>query len=301
MTHLYSIKTRKTFVGYEKPSLDDVIEHHGILGMKWGKRNGPPYPLGVGDHSASEKKAGYKKSIGGGRNEELYDRKKKPSATIRTAKRQSTTYVTSDGDRIITTADREEVSKDFADDIKKGGYIVNDLDEKIDKSELKKQIKKDPVKVVDDIASEVMKDEQVQKTNKEWRSEVDKYDKEFDTLRNKLLNTDDRYKDLRGVTPYSYDERSDLAWLDIDLANEVEDLLEKSGKTKKVGEAYSNYKKAVNEAIDSKIGSSGDLKLPLLVYDRKTNKYEPVKIFKTRLDQAISQQINDSNFLRTKK
>jgi len=31
--------------------------HHGILGQKWGKRNGPPYPLGGGDYSVSEKKA----------------------------------------------------------------------------------------------------------------------------------------------------------------------------------------------------------------------------------------------------
>ncbi len=38
--------------------------HHGILGQKWGKRNGPPYPLGTSDHSASEKKAGWKKSLG---------------------------------------------------------------------------------------------------------------------------------------------------------------------------------------------------------------------------------------------
>jgi hypothetical protein len=35
----------------------DILEHHGILGQKWGKLNGPPYPLGSGDHSSSEKSA----------------------------------------------------------------------------------------------------------------------------------------------------------------------------------------------------------------------------------------------------
>ena len=33
------------------------LQHHGILGQKWGKKNGPPYPLSrTGDWSASEKK-----------------------------------------------------------------------------------------------------------------------------------------------------------------------------------------------------------------------------------------------------
>lgn len=35
----------------------EFLEHHGILGQRWGKLNGPPYPLGSGDHSSSEKSA----------------------------------------------------------------------------------------------------------------------------------------------------------------------------------------------------------------------------------------------------
>lgn len=33
------------------------LSHHGILGQKWGKRNGPPYPLGGGAYSAAQRKA----------------------------------------------------------------------------------------------------------------------------------------------------------------------------------------------------------------------------------------------------
>lgn len=35
----------------------ETLQHFGILGQKHGQRNGPPYPLGSGDHSSSEKSA----------------------------------------------------------------------------------------------------------------------------------------------------------------------------------------------------------------------------------------------------
>ena len=54
---------------------NDYISHHGILGMHWGKRNGPPYPLGAGDHSVSEKKAGWRKSLSAGNSEKKTDSK----------------------------------------------------------------------------------------------------------------------------------------------------------------------------------------------------------------------------------
>lgn len=36
---------------------ENYLQHYGILGMKWGKRNGPPYPLTGKQMSSSERKA----------------------------------------------------------------------------------------------------------------------------------------------------------------------------------------------------------------------------------------------------
>ena len=55
------------------------LYHHGVLGQKWGHRNGPPYPLHPDRHSAAEKKAGWQKSVKGGDGDV---KKKNSQATI---------------------------------------------------------------------------------------------------------------------------------------------------------------------------------------------------------------------------
>lgn len=39
------------------------LKHHGIAGQRWGKRNGPPYPLEYSKHSKSERNANWQYSL----------------------------------------------------------------------------------------------------------------------------------------------------------------------------------------------------------------------------------------------
>lgn len=78
--------TENDFRAYE-------LYHHGILGQKWGKKQGPPYPLDPSEHSASEKKAGWRKSLD-----------KDVDSTIKTVKRLR--------DDVKTVSDSSKSSKE---------------------------------------------------------------------------------------------------------------------------------------------------------------------------------------------
>lgn len=49
-------------------SYNSYLAHHGIKGMHWGKRNGPPYPLGYSSHTAEQKQKNPKALIDGNEN-----------------------------------------------------------------------------------------------------------------------------------------------------------------------------------------------------------------------------------------
>lgn len=50
---------------------DEYLAHHGIIGMRWGKRNGPPYPLKRSQMSSAEKRNASQKSVEEMSDEEL--------------------------------------------------------------------------------------------------------------------------------------------------------------------------------------------------------------------------------------
>ena len=50
---------------------NDYLKHWGILGMKWGQRNGPPYPLSKKQMNASERKQNNSKRVSDMTDDEL--------------------------------------------------------------------------------------------------------------------------------------------------------------------------------------------------------------------------------------
>lgn len=109
------------FVAFEEDidSGMEYLEHFGILGMKHGRRNGPPYPLGSGDHSAGEKAAAQAAGVkvgsdsGKGSIENVKKKKSKPKKPLTPEERRAQALeAVSKGDKKKITKNMDQLSTD---------------------------------------------------------------------------------------------------------------------------------------------------------------------------------------------
>ena len=96
------------------------LVHHGIAGQKWGKRNGPPYPLDYNDHSAAEKKGDYR-SPGNKKNKPLS--KTITDGTLKGESRDEIAKKVKNKNQENTGYDAKQAKKDF-NKVKKAKYVT---------------------------------------------------------------------------------------------------------------------------------------------------------------------------------
>lgn len=110
------------------------LEHHGILGMKWFKKNGPPYPLGSGDHSSAEKSAAKAAGVsvgsdsGKGSIENVKKKKPKPKKELTPEeKREAALDASRKGDKKKITKNMDQLTTDELRDAKARAELRDSL------------------------------------------------------------------------------------------------------------------------------------------------------------------------------
>lgn len=212
----------------------DELWHHGILGQSWGHRNGPPYPLDAGDHSAKEKKAGYKKSIGGG---EVKSNKKKQKDFVKSLQKRHSTLSISEYDNSLVNDIKNNVSK-----------------EKLDKfREISKKLR-DVSDAEDDFFDSKERYEASAKAYDETYKWFEKNDPDYlnAIIKNNNGNKDtlDQFHDFRKT----YEGFEDEAWT---LASDK--YMKKRGYSENAwNETYDEFQKAQTELVNDILGKYGN-------------------------------------------
>lgn len=118
---------------------DFRLYHHGILGQKWGKLNGPPYPIDSGDHSASEKKAGWRKSLKIAEKEHASEKRGVDPDKVKKYLAEIDKKPFEERRKEITPEERQAYRKEMISRGKDVNFYKNATDEEIDNDIEKKQ------------------------------------------------------------------------------------------------------------------------------------------------------------------
>ena len=121
---------------------NNYLQHHGILGMHWGKKNGPPYPLGYSDHSSAEKSQNPKSVIDGkasGRSSSKLSTKKKAEQYFREKSSQYKTISDSDEKKYLSEYTKDKSARaqekkwgsSYYNEMKKDGYTSKEIEKAV--------------------------------------------------------------------------------------------------------------------------------------------------------------------------
>jgi len=132
---------------YDKPELsDETLTHHGITGMKWGVRNGPPYPLK--SHGGSERVGGTGSGSTSKRKKRKTQKKRvkslKKARKVREEKRKQAQEIQKSKDEIIKTKDISQMLKNVD---KFSNQEINDMLTRLDtENKLRERVVKESAK-----------------------------------------------------------------------------------------------------------------------------------------------------------
>ena len=285
---------------YIKHNTSDTsyISHHGIKGMHWGVRNGPPYPLSSKQKSASERKGTPSKGT-----------PSKGAVVKKAVKNYAKTYVNTALHPVqaakaivkhpLKSSAELQLMKDLTDNNKTGGIFSKgseNKEKKLHNQTLYKKLQRNSDLSLyknDPVITSITNDERYKKALQKFRSTpYDGPDEEYDPFEDpKVIEKSEKiFKKQTGheYDPESYQDYKTLEYIMDDICNS-EGYYEKADKinaSPNWDKAYSEYSSTKSDLLDEYLGDYSNK--PLKTDKNYINTYR----------QAVYEILNDLDLER---